>query len=111
VNGADDLAVVDPAQVGGRDGEVRVSELSLDDQQRDPLAGELNGVPVSELVGREATPDSGYLGGAAQLPADQCWRAGGSAGRAVQHAEQRPDREGGAELEPGVELLLIPTSE
>jgi hypothetical protein len=57
---------------------------------------------------REATPHSGGLGGAAQLPADQCWRAGGAAGRAVQHAEQRPDRESCTQLQPRVELLKGP---
>ena len=38
VNGADDLAVVDPAQINDGDRQVRVPELLLDDQQRDPFA-------------------------------------------------------------------------
>ena len=38
VDGLDDLGVVDPAQISGRDREVGMSELSLDHDQRDPLA-------------------------------------------------------------------------
>jgi hypothetical protein len=33
-----------------------VAELALDDDQRDALAGELNGMCVTELVRREASP-------------------------------------------------------
>jgi hypothetical protein len=43
-----------------------------------------------------------------QLTADQCRRARSAARRAVQHAEQRTDRELGAELEPRPELLKRP---
>ena len=38
-------------------------ELALDDQQRDPLMGQLDGVRMAELMGREATPDSRCGGG------------------------------------------------
>ena len=37
VDGVDDLGVVDPSEVDGGDREVSVSELALDDQQRDSL--------------------------------------------------------------------------
>jgi hypothetical protein len=36
-----------------------VTELALDDVDRDPFAGELDGVGVSELVRREAAPEPG----------------------------------------------------
>jgi hypothetical protein len=41
VDGSDDLGVVDRAQVPGRDRWVGMPELSLDDEQRDPVAGQL----------------------------------------------------------------------
>ena len=50
MNGVDDLGVVDPAQVHRRDPEIGMPELPLYDQQRDTLAGHLDGVSVSQLV-------------------------------------------------------------
>jgi hypothetical protein len=78
-----------------------MTELSLDDQQRDPLAGHLDRVRVPQLVRREPAPDSGCLGGGAELAADSGWRARSTACRAAQHAEQRSDGQMGAELELG----------
>ena len=46
----DDFGVVDPAQVSGRDREVGMPELSLDHDQRDPLAGQLDSVRMAQLV-------------------------------------------------------------
>jgi hypothetical protein len=51
VDGVDDLGVVNAAQVGGGDHEIGMPELALDDQQRDTLAGHLDGLSVSGLVG------------------------------------------------------------
>ena len=56
-----------PAQIDGRDAEVAVSELALDDDQRYAFARHLDGVGVSELVRRDAAPDSRRSGGAAQF--------------------------------------------
>ena len=58
VDGVDDLGVVDPAQVHRRDPEIGMPELALYDQQRDTLAGHLDGVSMSQLVGatRRRTP-------------------------------------------------------
>jgi hypothetical protein len=39
-----------------------VAELTLDHVERDPFACHLDGVSVSELVRREAPPDTGSLG-------------------------------------------------
>jgi hypothetical protein len=47
VNGVDDLGAVDALQVDRGDAEVGVSELALDDDQRDALAGHLDGVGVA----------------------------------------------------------------
>ena len=46
-------------------------ELALDDVHRNALAGELDSVPVAELMGREPAPNSRGGGQPAQL------RAGG----------------------------------
>ena len=58
VDGLDDFAVVDALQVDGRDAEVGVAELALDDVERNALAGHLDGVRVAELCGakRRRTP-------------------------------------------------------
>jgi hypothetical protein len=47
VDGVDDLGVVDPAEVCRGDPEVGASELTLDDEQRDPFACHLDGVCVA----------------------------------------------------------------
>jgi hypothetical protein len=49
-DGIDDLGVVDGLQVDRRDAEVGVSELSLDHDERNALAGRLDGVGVTKLV-------------------------------------------------------------
>ena len=50
VDRVDDLARIDPLQVSAGRTEVGMPELALDDVNRDPLASELDGVPVAELV-------------------------------------------------------------
>jgi hypothetical protein len=70
VDGGDNLGVVDPAQISGRDGQVGMPELALDNEQRDPFARHLDRVGVPELVRREAAPDAGDFGCLVQLGAD-----------------------------------------
>jgi hypothetical protein len=65
VDGVDDLGVVDSPEVGRGDPEIRVPELTLDDEQRHALARHLDGVRVPELMGREAAAQPGCLRGAA----------------------------------------------
>ncbi len=48
---------------------MRVSELSLDDRQRDPFVGHLDRVGVSELVRREPPAHPGLGGESAKLTA------------------------------------------
>jgi hypothetical protein len=86
-------------------------ELALDDRQRDPFVRHLDSVRVAELEWREATPPSRCGGGPAQLAARGCRLPVAPSGRAMDHAEQRADREPDAELLPGLEMLLIPMSE
>jgi hypothetical protein len=50
MHGLDDLATVDVVQIDGSDAEVAVAELALDDDQRNALAGHLDGVGVAELM-------------------------------------------------------------
>src|SRR2546423_14820012 len=70
VDGVDDLGVVDPAQVGGCDPEVSMTELPLDDYQRDAFAGHLDCVRVAELVRREPTAHPCRAARLAQLDPD-----------------------------------------
>src|SRR5439155_26674260 len=93
VHGRDDLLDVDALQVDARCAEVGMAELALDDVQRDTLAGELDGVRMTQLVGSEASPDTCLSGMAAKLGADGGRRPRSTAGRAVDHAEQWARRE------------------
>jgi hypothetical protein len=93
VHGRDDLLDVDALQVDARGPEVGVAELALDDVQRDTFAGELDGVRMTQLVWREASPDTCPSGMAAKLAADRGRRPMSTTGRAVDHAEQRAGRE------------------
>ncbi len=98
MHGVDDLGVVDPAQVGGGDPEIGVSELSLDHHERNALAGHLNGVSVPQLMRGEPATNASLLSGSVQLRADPSWRAWSSARRATQDAEQRADWYPGADV-------------
>jgi hypothetical protein len=60
-------------------------------------------------VGREPATNPGGQGGATQLAADPRGGAWPAAGRAAQHAEQRADGQGRAELQPGIEMVPGPT--
>jgi hypothetical protein len=94
-------ALSDPLQVHAGDAEVSVAELALDHVQRHALAGELDGVGVAQLVRRKAAPDTRVGGEPAELNARVGARPRPPAGRAVDHAEQRPDGELEASGEPG----------
>jgi hypothetical protein len=85
-----------------------VPELALDDDQRHALAGHLDGVGVSKLVWREASPHARLAGDASQLRAGGGGRPGPPARGAVDDAEERSDRQLNARLEPGRELLPCP---
>ncbi len=67
VDGFDDLGVVDALQVNRGDAEVAVAELALDHDQRHAFVSHLDRVGVAQLVRREAAPNSGRCGGAAEL--------------------------------------------
>jgi hypothetical protein len=105
VDGIDDLRVVDPLEIDRGHPEMGMPELALDDDQRHALVGHLDRVRVPELMGREPAPDSRCDGGPAQLSARGRRLPVASGGRALDHAEQRADRELDAELLPWLELL------
>ncbi len=65
VDGVDDFGVVDAAQVGGGDPEVSMTELPLDDHQRNALAAHLDRVGVAELVRGKPAADPGGTRGVA----------------------------------------------
>jgi hypothetical protein len=65
-----DLGVVDAAQVHGRDPEVGMPELPLDDDQRYALARHLDGVSMPELMWRQPATYPGCDRGVAQLHTD-----------------------------------------
>ena len=104
VDGLDDLGVIDPSQVSGGDREVCVTELSLDHDQRDPLARHLNRMRVSELMRREPATHLGSERGVVELLADAGCCARPASCRTAQDAEQSSHRQAGAQLEPGVEV-------
>jgi hypothetical protein len=80
----------------------------VDDDQRHPFAGHLDGVRVAQLVRRKAPPYPGLAGRAAQFRADGAGCPRPSACRTVDDAEQRSDRQLNAHVEPGRELLPGP---
>ena len=56
-------------------------ELALDDVDRHPFAGELDGMRVPQLMGREPAPDAGVDGELAQLGSGGGRRPAAAAGR------------------------------
>jgi hypothetical protein len=79
-----------------------VSELSLDDDERDALVRHLDRVRVQQLVRRESPSDARCGGGVVQLLARGRGFPTPSRGRSVDHAQQRADRELAADLEPWI---------
>jgi hypothetical protein len=67
VDGVDDLGVVDALEVDRGDARLLVSELALDDDQRDAFAGHLEGVGVAQLVRSEAAAHAGSGGRSTQV--------------------------------------------
>src|SRR3954464_4522387 len=60
------ISVLDALEIDRGDAEVGMAELALDDKQRHPFAGHLDGMGVAELMRREASPHTGLAGHAAQ---------------------------------------------
>jgi hypothetical protein len=61
----DDLGVVDALQMDGRDADVGVAELALNDDERDAFVCHLDGMSVSELERGDSASHSGLGGDAA----------------------------------------------
>ncbi len=67
MNGVDDLRAVDSLQVDRGDTEVRVPELTLDDDQGDALVGHLDCMSVAELMRGEPASDTCERCGSSEL--------------------------------------------
>jgi hypothetical protein len=67
VDRVDDLGRVDPLEVGAGDAEVGVSELALDDRQRDAFACHLDSLGVTKLVRRESSTNTRSRGQSPEL--------------------------------------------
>src|SRR4051794_5798387 len=85
-----------------------MSQLALDDDQRDALARHLDDEGVAELVGCEAPPDASARRGVAQSLAGRGRRPAAAPGRAGERAEQRADRQPDADVEPLLQSLPGP---
>src|SRR4051794_39376581 len=105
MHGVDDFGVVDALQVDRSDPEVGVSQLALDDNQRNPLPSHLDRMGMSKLVWREAAAHARARGDPPQLWANSSRKPPAPAGRSVDDAEQRAHRKRGSDLEPGPELV------
>jgi hypothetical protein len=85
-----------------------MTQLALDDVERDALVGELDGVGVAQLVRREPPPHPGFGGDAPQLGAGGVARPGPPAGRTVDDAQERTDRHADTQVEPGAKVVPTP---
>ena len=86
-------------------------KLTLDHDQRNALVRHLDRMSMTELVRREPSSHTGSGRGMVQLLARRGGLPTASGGRSVDHAQHRADRDLATDLEPGIELLLIPKSE
>lgn len=69
VHRLDDFSVIDALQVHGRDAEIAVAELTLNDHEQDAFVSKLDGMRVAQLMWDKAAPDTGGRRGVAQLRA------------------------------------------
>ena len=83
-------------------------ELALDHDERDPFVGHLDRVRMPELMRRESAPHAGDGGRARELLAGRGCLPMATCGRPMDHAQQRTNRQPGADLKPRVQLLPGP---
>jgi hypothetical protein len=108
VDGVDDLGAVNALEVHAGNAKVRVSELPLNDDERNAFVSHLDRVRMPELVWGEPSPDAGSRGSVMEL-LSSCRRLPVPPGRrAVDHAQQRPDRQLVPSLQPRFELAPRP---
>src|SRR5438045_1449197 len=96
----DDLGAVDPLEVDAGYPQVAMPQLTVDRHQWHALACELDSMTMPQLMRRKSASDAGRFGGAAQLFACRGGFPAPPSGGAVDHAEQRPDRQRRADLLP-----------
>jgi hypothetical protein len=108
VDGADDLAAVDALEVDAGDAKVGVSELALDDDQRDAFVRHFDRVSVPKLVGREPTSHASFNGCMMELLARSGCVPAPSGSRSVDHAQHGTDWQLAPDFESRVDLLPSP---
>jgi hypothetical protein len=108
MDGVDDLRAVNSLQIHRGDAEVGMSQLALDDDQRDLLVGQLDSVRMAQLMRRKSTPDARRGGSSSQLAARGRLLPRPAGIRTVNHAQQRADGQPDAQPLPGFELLPRP---
>src|SRR5450755_4434475 len=104
----DDLAAVDSLEVDAGDPQIAMPELPLDDHQRDTLVGELDSVGMPQLMRRKAPTDARHFRRSTQLLTRRGRLPAPPGGGAVDDTEQRPDRQGGANLQVRGQLTPRP---
>ena len=82
-----------------------MAELALDDVDRHSFAGELDGVRVPQLMGREPPPDASVDRELAQFGSHGGGGPAAASSWPVDHAEQRSGRQRHAVRQPGRELF------
>jgi hypothetical protein len=78
-----------------------VPELTLDDVHRHPLASQLDGVGMTELMGRKAPSHTGLGSELRQLASRGRRSPRAPTSWAIDHAQQRPDRQLDPAFKPG----------
>jgi hypothetical protein len=104
----DDLGVVNPLEVDAGDPQIAMAELSLDGHQWHALVRELDSVRMPQLMRREPPADARPFRCATQLFASRGGLPAPPGGWPVDYAEQRPDRQGGANLKVRGQLIPRP---
>jgi len=83
-----------PLQVDAGDPQIAMAELALDRYQRHALVCELDSVRMPQLMRREPPADARRFRRPTKLFASRGGLPAPPSGRAVNYAEQRPDRQG-----------------
>src|SRR5450755_1774858 len=104
MDGVDDLGVVNPLEVDVGDPQIAMA----DSHQRHALVRELDSVRMPQLMRREPPADARRFRCATQLLASRGGLPAPPGGWAVDYAEQRPDRQGGANLKVRGQLIPRP---
>src|SRR5947209_6443487 len=104
----DDLGAVDSLEVDAGDPQIAMPELALDRHERHTLVGEFDSVGMPQLMWGKSTSDASGFRCATQLFASRGGLPAPPGGYSVDYAEQRPDRQDGANLKVRGQLIPRP---